>query len=131
METEITEESFKNDNKKTAFYTGILNFLTLTEVLKICEPFIISSFTNSLTKFQELILVLKHLRLNIPLEDLAYRFKILRKTASRIFAKWIDVMNARLNYLIIWPGRAELRKKMPNAFKQNFGDNNRGNRCLL
>ena len=32
------------------------------------------------------------------------------------------MMNARLKFLIVWPGRAELRKMMPNAFKEKFGD---------
>lgn len=61
-------------------------------------------------------------KLNIPFQDLAYRFGIHVSTASRILDKWIDAMSTRLQFLVMWPEREELRKTMPLVFKQNFGD---------
>ena len=55
------------------------------------------------------------------LQDLAYRFKVSVPTASRVFNRGIDVMRARLDFLIQWPEREELRKTMPLVFRQNFG----------
>ena len=71
--------------------------------------YIFSGSSNILTKFQELILVLMRLRLNVPFQDLAFRFGISKPTLSRIFDKWIDVLSVRLNFLIIWPERENLR----------------------
>ena len=62
------------------------------------------------------------MRLNLPLQDLAFRFNISLATASRIFEKWIDAMQVRLQFLIMWPEREELRRIMPTVFKHNFGN---------
>ena len=62
------------------------------------------------------------IKLSLPLQDLAYRFDISVSTASRIFHRWMDVLYTRLNFLIHWPDRDELRKTMPSIFQQNFGN---------
>ena len=122
MEADLTEESFQASEEKTKFYTVIANFPILKQIISICSPYIFSGSSNILTKFQELILVLMRLHLNMPFKDLAFRFGISKPTASRIFDKWIDVLNVRLNFLIIWPERKNLREAMPIVFKQNFED---------
>ena len=115
LETDLTEDSFKDNNEKTAFYTELLKFLVFMQV------FALSTATNSLTKFQELLLVLMRLRLNMPFQDLAYRYGISRSTACRIFDRWIEVLSTRLNFRIMWPTRENLIKTMPAVFKQHFG----------
>ncbi|XP_014669650.1 PREDICTED: uncharacterized protein LOC106810726 isoform X2 [Priapulus caudatus] len=122
LEADLTEASFKNNDEKTKFYTGLTNFLVLQQIMSMCGGFIHSGTVNSLTKFQELLLVLIRLRLNVPFQDLGYRFGVSRSTACRIFDKWIDVLSVRLEFLIVWPDRELLRKTMPNVFKQNFGE---------
>ena len=122
LETDLTEDSFKDNDEKTTFYTGLPNFLVFIQVMKLCEAFVLSTTTNSLTKFQELLLVLMRLRLNMPFQDLAYRFQISHSTACRIFTKWIEVLSIRLSFLIMWPSRENLVKTMPAVFKQHFGN---------
>lgn len=61
------------------------------------------------------------LRLNVPLEDLAFRFMVCRPTVSRIFAHWIVVMDIRLRDMIYWPSREELWATMPMCFQYSFG----------
>ena len=58
--------------------------------------------------FQELIMVLMKLRLNVPLQDLAYRFDISLSTVSRTFSTWLTVMDIRLSPIIRWLERDEL-----------------------
>lgn len=122
LESDLTEASFQMNDEKTKVYTGIPKFLILQHIMTICSDFIYSGSVNSLTKFQELILVLMRLRLNVPFQDLGYRFGVSRSTACRIFDKWIDVLYTRLDFLILWPDREDLRKTMPAVFKQNFGE---------
>jgi hypothetical protein len=122
METDLTEDSFKDNDEKTAFYTGLPKFLVFLQVLKLCETFVQSTSTNCLTRFQELLLVLMRLRLNMTFQDLAYRFGISHSTACRIFDKWIEVLYIRLIFLIMWPTRENLRETMPTVFKQHFGN---------
>ena len=91
------------------------------QLFTLIAPYVVSTSTNALCQFQEYLLVLLRLRLNVPLQDLAYRFKVSVSTASRVFNRWIDVMRVRLDFLIHWPEREELRKTMPLVFRQNFG----------
>ena len=76
----------------------------------------------TLDKFQEFIIVLMKLRLDVPFQDLAYRFSIFVSTASRIFSYWIRIMDARLSPLVYWPERNQLWKTMPMCFKYSFGN---------
>ena len=61
------------------------------------------------------------LKLNMPMQDLAYRFNISRSTVSRIFLAWMCVMDVRLMPLIVWPERQDLIRTMPQCFQESFG----------
>ena len=77
--------------------------------------------TQSLSRFQEFVMVLMKLRLNVPLQDLAYRFMVSVPTVSRIFSSWMVVMDTRLFPLVSWPDREQLWKTMPMCFQYAFG----------
>ena len=77
--------------------------------------------STTLDKFQEFILVLMKLRLNMPFEDLAYHFQVSVPTISRTFALWMAVMDVRLSPLIFWPEKDQLWKTMPMCFQYSFG----------
>lgn len=122
LDAKLSLKAFENDNEKTKFYTGLPTFAILMSVFNLISNHITSGPRSKLPKFNELLLVLMRLRFNFTLQDLAYRFSISLSTASRIFHKWLDVMDIRLKFLIRWPGRHELRQTMPATFKSNFGN---------
>ena len=121
LSTQLTEDSFRDNDDKTKFYTGIPSFSLLMHVLNLIAPHIKRNSQNSLCQFQEFLLVLIRLKLNSPLQDLAYRFNVSVPTAHRIFDRWIHVMSVRLNFLIQWPEQEELQATMPLVFQRNFG----------
>ena len=59
-------------------------------------------------------MVLMELRLNVPHQDLAYRFGICQEH--------LLIMDVRLSPLIRWPEREELWKTTPQCFKLSFGN---------
>ncbi len=73
-----------------------------------------------LSKFQEFVLVLIKLRLNVPHRELAYRFGVSLITISNIVTLLLMVMNIRLSPLIYWPEREDLWRTMPTCFKFSF-----------
>lgn len=79
--------------------------------------------STKLTQFQEFVLTLMKLRLDCPLKDLAFRFGISITTVSRVFAKWLTIMDVKLRSLIKWPDRESLWKTMPQCFRASFGKN--------
>lgn len=122
LDADMTIEGFKDSDEKTKFYTGVPSFQLLMHVFSFVSVHVITTKRNALSQFQELILVLMRIKLNMPLQDLAYRFSISTATASRIFDRWIDVLNIRLSFLIHWPDREDLRSTMPKVFQKSFGN---------
>ena len=121
LSTQLTEDSFRDNDDKTKFYTGFPSFSLLMHVINLIAPHIKRNSQNALCQFQEFLLVLIRLKLNSPLRDLAYRFNVSVPTAHRIFDRWIHVMSVRLNFLIQWPEQEELQATMPLVFQCNFG----------
>ena len=62
------------------------------------------------------------LKLNMPMQDLAYRFGISISTVSRTFSAWMVVLDARLAFLIRWPEHEDLQQTMPQCFQVAFGN---------
>ena len=63
----------RNNNKKVNFHTGLHSFEMLNIVFRQIEHFVARK-SQLLTPFQEFVPTLMRLKLNMPLEDLAYGF---------------------------------------------------------
>ena len=108
------------DDDKVAFYTGLPTLKLLDALYGHIAPRI-TRRSLTLTNYQELVMVLMRLRLDIPYRDLAYRFGVSISTVSRIFLSWLTTMEIRLSPLIYWPEREELWQTMPQCFQYSFG----------
>lgn len=108
-------------NNKVWFYTGLVEASILQILFKHISPYVVHK-SQSLMKFQELVMVLIKLRLNVPFQDLAYHFGVSVLTFSRTFTSWIRVMDSRLLRLIYWPEQKELWNTLPKRFLFSFGN---------
>ena len=118
---EISPENFDGNDERVRYFTGLPSYLTLMALFNFLKPFIPRTAKNALSDFQMLVLVLMRLRLNVPVQDLAYRFGVSKSTVSRSFLSMIHVMYIRMKSLIIWPDREELSLTMPMEFRKHFG----------
>ncbi|XP_065911810.1 uncharacterized protein [Dysidea avara] len=109
------------DDACVQFYTGLPNLYIVKTVLDHVHKTMAGERATKLSSFQEFMCVLLKLRLNSPLQDLAYRFQVSLSTVSRILSKWLVQMDIRLQKLIVWPDRDSLRKTMPKCFQTAFG----------
>ena len=75
----MSEETFKNNDEKVNYYTGLPSFTVLMTLFQFLQPFIPKSQT-AMSQLQQCILVLTRLRLNLAMSDLAYRFNISNAT---------------------------------------------------
>ena len=112
-------EFFKAD-ERVRFYTGLPSYEILNVMFQQVAPHV-NRRTQSLNKFQEFVMVLMKLRLNVPFQDLAYRFAVSIATVSRVFSAWMVVMDAKLFPLVYWPEREQLCHTMPMCFQYAFG----------
>lgn len=113
-------KDFFDTDDKVRFYTGLPSMEVLMVVFEHVSSHVTRQ-TQSLNRFQEFIIVLMKLRLNAPLQDLAYRFVVSLSTISRIFSHWIVAMDTRLFRFVYWPDRDQLWRTMPQCFQYAFG----------
>ena len=111
---------FENDKEKVKFYTGLPSFHILNTVFLQVSAHVTRKSRN-LTTFQEFILTLMKLKLDLPFKDLSYRFDMSLPTVSRIFTAWMVALDVRLSPLIKWPDREDLWRTMPQCFQVSFG----------
>ena len=85
MKQPFDEVYFAHDCDKVRFYIGLPAYDVLQTVCTNVSTFVIRK-SVTLSKFQEFVLTLMKLKLNMPMQDLAYRFGISLSTVSRIFS---------------------------------------------
>lgn len=93
-----TRDFFDSDSK-VLFYMKLTSLEILMVVFEHVSPYVTRKIL-SLDRFQEFVITLMKLRLNMPLQDLAYHFKVSHSTASQIFSSWPVVIDTRLFPLI-------------------------------
>ena len=97
--TDFDKEYFRNSDDKVLFYTGLPSYEILNFVFELVSPFA-SRHSQTLSPFQEFVMVLIKLRLDVPFQDLAYRLNISVPTVSRTFHSWLITMDIRLSPFI-------------------------------
>ncbi|KAM9710219.1 uncharacterized protein ACNS7B_024212 isoform 2-T2 [Menidia menidia] len=114
----LSESSFRNDAEKVKFYTGLPNYFVLETVMWLLAPHMDGVKNARLSKFQQLLLTLMRLRLDLRNQDLAYRFGVKVATVTRTVHRMVHIMSAALvPTAVFWPSRAELRKNLPAALR--------------
>ena len=112
----LDERAFVKNDDKVLYYTGLTNWDILQTLFLHIQPSLMKR--SVLSPFQQLLVVLMRLRLNLACQDLAYRFKVHCSTISRNFHFVLDILYTELKPLILWPDRDTLRKTMPMDFRQ-------------
>ena len=115
-----SESSLRDDDTKVKYYTGLPSFGVLMALFTLFRGHMEVTNRSALNLFQQLMLVLMKLRLNLGDQDLAFRFGVNQSTISRCISKWVDVMYVCLKALIKWPERELLMKTMPMDFRKSF-----------
>ena len=107
----------KDSDERTSYYTGLEKYALFNIIL----AFLYSSLPQPRTylcKADELLLVLMKLRLNLQLQDLAYRVQVSVGTVSNIFHRWVDAINIRLRFLMAWPAKEIVLHNMPPLIQE-------------
>ena len=117
-------DKFLDNPSKVCYFTGLPSMAVLIAVfdfVSVC----VSTSRSALPPFQQYLMVLMKLRLNVDNELLSSLFHVHASTVSRYFQKWICVMYERMKPLVMWPDQEQLHKTMPMEFRKNFG------RCIV
>lgn len=119
----LTEVSLRSDPEKVRFYTGLPNYFVFETVMWLLAPHMEGTRKVKLAKFQQLLLTLMRLRLDLRNQDLAYRFGVKVGTVTRTVHRMVHIMSTTLvPTAVFWPSRAELRKNLPAALRSSHPD---------
>ena len=114
-----TEESFRDNDDKVKAFTGLPSYISLMAVFKIAK--INLRDTPSATAFQQVLLTLMRLHLNLTVQFLGYIFSVHSSTISRIFGNVVNILNDTLVPLCVkWPEREDVQISLPMCFRANF-----------
>ena len=116
-ERTLSEEVLKTNDSMVLFYTGLPSW----ELLFILYNFIKDnlSLRSCLSPFNQLLITLMKLRLNLNNEDIGYRFAIHPSTVSRTITAVLDILYEKLKPLILWPSREDRERTMPMCFRKH------------
>nr|XP_019956310.1 PREDICTED: uncharacterized protein LOC109638005 isoform X3 [Paralichthys olivaceus] len=119
----LSENSLRNDAEKVKFYTGLPNYFVLETVMWLLAPHMDGMKNVRLSKFQQLLLTLMRLRLDLRNQDLAYRFGVKVGMLTKTVHRMVNIMSSTLvPTAVFWPSRAELRKNLPAALRTSHPD---------
>jgi len=117
----LSRESLHGSDDKVQYFTGLQSYEILELVFELVTSGLPESFAaSSCSVFDQFLLVMMCLHLNVGVQDLGYRFDIHPSTVCRYFSKWLDVLYTKLHCFINWPERDTLLKTMPMVFRKAF-----------
>lgn len=118
----IDFDFFKENNKKTLFYTGLPSWSLLNNFYELIKDYLPSHYNCKLSRFQMTALILMKLRLNLSFTDIGYRFQVDVSTASRYFQRGIYILFKLFNgsKIVHWPERNNLLINTPSYFRSAF-----------
>ncbi len=113
------EAAFQDNDDKVQNITGLPSFAKLMVIIQTVSKFLKQN--SAVTPFEQVILTLMRLRMNLPLHFLGYLFNVSAPTVSRLFNHVIIIMNSTLTpALVFWPDREQLRQSLPMSFRSVF-----------
>ena len=98
----MDESDFKDD-EKVKFYTGFASADILLATFDLISPGISQCKNLALSKFQKFVCTLLRMRLNLQIQDLAYRYCVSAAVISKAFGEIIDLLFVNLKPAIHWP----------------------------
>ncbi|XP_049268976.1 uncharacterized protein LOC125757429 [Rhipicephalus sanguineus] len=115
------------DAKMLRFYTGFQSAQRYMLFIKFVEDGL-SAYQDVtgqgipcvMHMMDQVTLVLMRFRLNLPDQDLAYRFGTSLTSVSRIFSFWTEFLAAYLGRVPHWPSREIVKRFMPQVFKDTY-----------
>ena len=115
----LSVSSIRGDNMRCKFYTGI-TWTVFEKTYNFLAPHVKAKTKNSLPFMDQFFLTLVRLRLDLSFELLANLTGCGESTVRDYFWKWIDIMYAKMNFLVRWPDPETIIISLPPEFKEKF-----------
>ena len=98
----LTEEKLQKNDEMVNYLTGFASLDTLKFVLNQIVP-ASKPDKKSVSVFQQFILALIRLKLNLTTQDLGHRFGVGNSNTIKIIQDWISILHSQVSTYITWP----------------------------
>ena len=115
----LKAESVKGDDVRCRELTG-LSWSAFESLRSYLMPFMEASRSQQLSQEDQLFIVLLKLRLNPSCSLLSHTLNMGKTTLRDMFHRWIDLLYAKIKFLIHWPDRECIHATTPPAMKVLF-----------
>lgn len=117
----LKANSVTGNDAKCKQLTGLSwqTFEALYEYLKPAVPYSFE-LQGKLPVKDQLFVTLVKLRQNPTIDLLAHILGIARSTFVEMFAKWLNILHAKIGFLVHWPDREVMFKTVPPHFKAKY-----------
>ncbi|XP_054764741.2 uncharacterized protein LOC129271400 [Lytechinus pictus] len=121
LASNLSSKSVENDDKKCKNMTG-LSWCVFMQVFLFLKTFITAHAINkdSLPLQEQFFVVLVQLRQGLTFEFIATVKGMKKTTAIDYFWKWLDLMHAKLGFLVKFQDRNYIFQTIPPVFKNKF-----------
>uniref|UniRef100_UPI00358FF889 uncharacterized protein n=1 Tax=Myxine glutinosa TaxID=7769 RepID=UPI00358FF889 len=106
----------KDNDAKSRFYTG-LTWAVFLQTFNFFASHVSGRTKDSLASIDQFFITLVRLRLDLPFELISDIAACGETTVRDYFWKWIDVMYAKLSFLLKWPEKDAAAQTLPPEFK--------------
>lgn len=121
LKTKLSADSVKGDDQKCRLMTG-LSWSVFQCLRLYLEKFI--KVTNhqqfKLSTEDQLFITLLKLRQNAPTALLSHTLGLGQTTVRDMLARWINLLHAKIGFLVHWPDRECIFKTIPPHFRAEF-----------
>lgn len=114
----FNQVSLHDKDSKVQELTGLPSYAKLIVVFSFISSFL--KVKLCLSPFQQLLLTLMRLRMNLKDELEAHLFHVSTSTADRVFNTTLNVLHLRLCNIIRWPSREQILISLPMSYRKNF-----------
>ena len=113
------DANFMKHNDGTCHYLTGLSWSVFDTLCSNIIPYLKLPRTNIPLRNQ-ILMVLVRLRINLPFEYINHQTGISKSTSNLTFHNVLDLRYTKLQSLIHWQGRDNIRQTVPPMFKQHF-----------
>lgn len=116
----FTKETFEGNDEKVKQLTSLSSYTNLMVVFNIVLKLMQGNVKEfKLSRFQEFVMTLMYLTLNVPFQFFYHVFRISKTTTFRIVNDTLSIMHDALSSLIEWPSREPSNADLPGEANMN------------
>ena len=120
QQTRLSATAVAYNKSKCKFYTGVSYDVFMTIFTFLSQFMIRTSLSDKFPLRDQLFITLVKLHLDLPFEFITLQCGQAQSTVNDVFWRWINLMTAKLRFLVHLPDHETIQGTLPSVFKSKF-----------